>query len=438
MGFGTWRGSMDCLPDFPSEHATKEVPIDVFAIAYRACFAIGDHAAAWKWAQKAKARGFNHALEAHKEKDASTDRLPLVRSTTTMVANQSEGNVVDCGWLAMKGENVVFIDWITAGDTIYMLSSRPGETVLMHLLEIGLSTVEQWYTDLAKSKDDLSDAEEARETLLELAALCKPLQNLEVARPGDLLVLCPTKVLSKIPLHALEVDGDVLLARNPIVYTYALPVLMQCLDMFDQRREQAKDLKPSLFGNPTANTPGGERSVQRIGALMGANTFQRGDATKARFLAACQSSKLIHYHGHVAQRPQGHAMIFADSALDVAEVFRMNLQNFSPFISIVGCGSGSEKVRLGDEPFGLVSSLIYAGASTVLATLWPINDTLSGEPFSRYLFDQFIAKKNSGGRQLNVAKAVQNAALGLRAQKQTRAPYYWAGYILHGYWMFEP
>ncbi|GLB33612.1 hypothetical protein LshimejAT787_0104960 [Lyophyllum shimeji] len=433
---GIWNlGGLDgLLTRFSLRERNEGGPIDVFAIAYDACFAIGDHTIAWKWAQKAKARGFIHALGVHSERNFAADRQLLTPEATTIISDQLQGKGADFEWLPERGDDVVLIDWVTAGETIYLLGVRPGNPPVMHKLEIGLSTVEEWYSDLVKSNDNLSDADEARETLSELAALCKPLESHEVARPGDLLVLCPTKVLSKIPLHALEVDGDVLLARNPVVYTHALPVLRECFWRVDKRNENPTEGKHALFGNPRGDSPGGESSVRRMGAAMHAETFVRGDATRARFLAACQSSKFIHYHGHVAPLPQGHAMKFADSALGVADIFATNIRRYSPFVSIVGCGSGSEKVRLGDEPLGLVSAFIYAGASTVLATLWPINDTLSGEPFSRYLFDQFVA---GTGPQLNLARALQEAALKLRVQKDTQAPYYWAGYVLHGRWMFK-
>lgn len=40
-----------------------------------------------------------------------------------------------------------------------------------------------------------------------------------------MLVLCPTDILHQLPLHALKVDGDVLLHRNPVTYIHSHSLL---------------------------------------------------------------------------------------------------------------------------------------------------------------------------------------------------------------------
>ena len=47
----------------------------------------------------------------------------------------------------------------------------------------------------------------------------------QISTPGQVLVFSPIGDLHCIPLHALKLDGDVLIRRNPIVYCSSLTVL---------------------------------------------------------------------------------------------------------------------------------------------------------------------------------------------------------------------
>ena len=113
----------------------------------------------------------------------------------------------------------------------------------------------------------------------------------------------------------------------------------------------------------------------------------------------------------------------------------------SPFICLIGCGSGKERIQTGDEPLGFTSSFIYAGASAVLLTLWPIHDLDSGSIFSQLYYEPFSSRIGEGviaqPRVVNLARSLQRAALEMRSKEDTRAPYFWAGFVLHGMWDFE-
>jgi CHAT domain len=48
-------------------------------------------------------------------------------------------------------------------------------------------------------------------------------------RPGDLLWIVPHDFLHYVPLHAVEIDGQPLIARNPVVYTPSASVLPRAM-----------------------------------------------------------------------------------------------------------------------------------------------------------------------------------------------------------------
>ena len=87
---------------------------------------------------------------------------------------------------------------------------------------------------------------------------------------------------------------------------------------------------------------------------------------------------------------------------------------------------------MGDEPSGLISSLLVSGASSVVGTLWPIKDD-DGRDFSKIFYATLLQ-----GRQqtalVNLAEAIRAAALHLRGRESRNEPFHWASFVLHGCW----
>jgi len=61
--------------------------------------------------------------------------------------------------------------------------------------------------------------------LQEFADLVSPLST--ITKPRDTLVLSPSGLLHRIPLHAIEIEGKPLIFHNPIVYFHSLSLLHQ-------------------------------------------------------------------------------------------------------------------------------------------------------------------------------------------------------------------
>src|SRR5262249_57086707 len=89
-----------------------------------------------------------------------------------------------------------------------------------------------------------------------------------------------------------------------------------------------------------------------------------------------------------------------------------------------GMGSGFyPETRAGDDLVGLTRAFLFAGAPTVVASLWEVND-LSAV----HLMHGFYSHLKQG----NKAAALAQAQREMRARGPYRHPYYWAPFVMVG------
>lgn len=101
---------------------------------------------------------------------------------------------------------------------------------------------------------------------------------------------------------------------------------------------------------------------------------------------------------------------------------------------------------LGDEPLGLNTAFIYAGAQAVIGTLWSLRSA-DGRKFSRLFYDHLSKQAKERQRTsteaareapiVNLAVALQESALQMRDEESTEAPYHWASFVLSGVWEYK-
>jgi CHAT domain-containing protein len=417
-------GLNDLLSKYALSGRNAKNPYSILGLAIEICYEMKDFAQAWKWAEYGKAQAFLDGLKAD---DFSSSSFAIQVPDEAKVS------------LPAVDEPALFVHWVIVGDSIYLLTCSEGTEFHAFRLEITAPAVEEWHQGLLAAKDNLSDAESANEQLSELVDLCQHLRDRDLVKPGELLILCPTRILFKIPLHAIPVEDRTLLDQHPIVYTHSFEVLKQCLSR-KKIVQRSEDLAMTFIGNPTGDTPAGGESACHLAKEFGGCGFTRTEAQKQLFSVRCPTSQLMHFHGHVMvdAYPLNHAMIFHNGEeLQAREVFKMDIHRSKPVIVLIGCGSGVERLDAGDEPLGFISGFLYAGASAVVATLWPIHDRLAGAAFSESFYGYNSGGLMKPGEIIDLARRLRIAALSIKARPETAAPYFWASFVLHGDWRFE-
>lgn len=102
-----------------------------------------------------------------------------------------------------------------------------------------------------------------------------------------------------------------------------------------------------------------------------------------------------------------------------------NLKLSAKLVVLSACSTGLGKEVKGEGLISLTRGFIHAGAKSVVASLWKVDDRATAELMTR--FYSAMLKDN-----LPPAAALRVAKESLRREKRWSAPYYWAGFVLQG------
>lgn len=390
-------------------------------------------------------------------------------ATLTPLMNIYEGSSITSaglqGMCAPFSEDIIFVDWVhvrwqDAWDLAILLY-RNGLFVGFFELPLKLKDVKHWVRknldpivpvlDDQESKFCPLIGQSASRALRQMEPLTAPLEA--VKKPGELLVFCPTLALHRLPLHALNLGGQPLIARNPIVYCQSLNLLRLCLlPRIDQAKEGTAVYIPMLL-NPLSNEKETAKLVEEVSGFLGASVQPQTPNPKQTFISQASQSTVVHFHGHVKfseSDPLQHHLELApvpdnpetqlspDQILTAQEIFGLTLPS-GRHVTTISCKSGRAKISQSNELLGLIASLHYAGASSVVSSLWNIHRN-DGAEFSKHFYDDMMTMlrfPNHGGDFITLARAMQRAVLSVRQDEQGRvkAPYHWAGLVLNGAWI---
>ena len=135
------------------------------------------------------------------------------------------------------------------------------------------------------------------------------------------------------------------------------------------------------------------------------------------------TSRFIHIASHGCFRqdsPMFSSIRLADSYLSLYDLYRTNLP--VDLLTLSGCVTGLDFVDEGDELICLTRGLLYAGARSLLLSLWDVDDRSTSELMLEFYRELTVQPRK--------ADALRKAMLRLR--ERYRHPYYWAPFKLIG------
>ncbi len=236
---------------------------------------------------------------------------------------------------------------------------------------------------------------------------------------GRSLIIVPHGFLHYVPFHALHDGTRYLIDSAPMCYAPSASVLHLC------RQKRGAERHTSLvLGVSDEATPFIDAEVNAVAAaLPRARVFKGRRATVARLQHEAPRSGIIHIATHAAFRvdnPMFSAIQLGDAPLSLFDLYDLRIS--AELVTLSGCGTGLNALIGGDELLGLVRGWLYAGAQSVLVSLWDVNDRSTASLMGRF----YKRLRQTPDR----AAALRDAMLATR--EEDPHPYHWAPFVLIG------
>ena len=371
------------------------------------------------------------------------------------------------------------VAWVIDGDSLKAFDIGPATEIRnrVRLFRNALLPIESKANE--GPIDYLRRRAAARNTLLlQSRQLAKLLFGLVRLPPRKRLLIVPDGPLQYLPFAALAVPGNGRVSV-PLVELYELAMLPSASALVSLRKTAGKRPPPvdevTVFADPVFEPPGkaipaavasssgyprsreltralrdlrdsqwipslpGSRNealaIQQITGPARTRLVMGFEANRQAILARSISrQRIIHFatHGMMDTRhPEMSGLVLSmfnkkgesqDGYLRLSDIYNLKLS--ADLVVLSSCESALGK-DLGPEGIiGLPRAFLYAGARSVIASLWKVDDEAT-VPLMKMFYYRLQRGEDPAG-------ALRGAQLDLLKNTQLSDPYYWAGFVLEG------
>jgi CHAT domain-containing protein len=256
----------------------------------------------------------------------------------------------------------------------------------------------------------------------------------ELLPPSGYLTIVPYGPLHDVPFHALYDGSHFLIEDFQINYLPASSILPQLGPLGKEGNMRVKDAQePSRMPLVLGYSSNGSirRAIEEakaLAALLGGRCYLEDEATIARLVDEAPGSPIVHLATHGQSRldaPNFSSILLADGQFNAIDAFGLNLQGCE-LVTLSGCETGLALSGGGDEQLGLGRAFLAAGASSLLMSLWPAEDSTTSE-----LMQFFYQRLLRGDSKVQALRAAQCDVL-KRTSSMYSHPYFWAAFRLVG------
>jgi CHAT domain-containing protein len=233
------------------------------------------------------------------------------------------------------------------------------------------------------------------------------------------LIIVPHGVLHYLPFHALFDGASYIIDSFSVSYAPSASVFAHC-----QEKPALVSGGALVLGVPDAQAPFIREEVESVAGILPNAELLVGAAANAHALREQgRHSRLIHIatHGRFRQdNPMFSGIRLGDAYLNLHDLYQLKVN--AELVTLSGCATGMNVVTAGDELLGLIRGLLYAGAQSLLLSLWDVHDQTTADFMACFY------------RGLRDGKPKASALQGAMAELRDRHPhpYYWAPFTLIG------
>ncbi|HEX8172327.1 MAG TPA: CHAT domain-containing protein [Thermoanaerobaculia bacterium] len=330
---------------------------DAIALASRR----GDTAAAFRYAERARARTL---LESIGEAPAATT-------------------------VAAPASATVIIEYALLPESVMIFVDRDGDVRLVEQMVDRRALVAN-VSDVLRDAE-ANDAARFRQSAARVyTALLAPVAR-EIAA-AHTLVIVPDPALDGVPFAALvDASGRYVVEQHAVVVAPSAAVFTR---LRARTRAERRDLHLLVVAGPSTvegeltplTATAGETAAVMAEYVAAARLGDAG-GDSAAFADRAANADVIHFTGHAEGEPDGTAALITgrtggdDDRLDAREIARLHLKRTRTVV-LAACNTARGQ-RTGEGTMSVARAFLAAGVPSVVATLWPIDDGAAGAFFPR-------------------------------------------------------
>lgn len=246
--------------------------------------------------------------------------------------------------------------------------------------------------------------------------LLKPLENFIGEKN---LVIVPHGILHYLPFHALF-DGEKYLIENrEISYAPSAQTFLHCLE---KRKTSFK--RAVLIGVEDELTPNVGNEINKLGELFpSAEILLDETATTENLKRFSAVADILHLACHGKFRPDNplfSSLQLYQSWFNVRDAYELKLD--ASLVVLSACETGINAVAVGDELLGLTRGFLSAGASSLVLSLWQIDDETTAR-FMSVFYENL---------QQSATPATAFRLANIKIMETDPHPFFWSPFVLIG------
>jgi CHAT domain-containing protein len=350
---------------------------------------------------------------------ASRTALAVAAPESASLVSVQQVSIADIA--ARLSTDETLIDYYRTDDDLFALILNGTTVKGFKLSAIGLDEEVRSFRDAIERRDPKA-AERGRPLY---DRLIRPLVG-EIR--GEKLTISPHGVLHYLPFGALS-DGDQFLIDHFSVRL--IPSAGTLAYIKTDRPAKAGKLlalgNPDL-GNARFDLPNAQVEAVSVAALFPeSRALVRGDASKTAIKELGNGFSILHFatHGKFnADDPLASGLYLAkgnetDGVLTVGDLYTLRWD--ADLITLSACETGLGKVASGDDVIGLTRGFLYAGARSIVASLWEVDDAATEQ-----LMVSFYRNLETHDKRESLRLAQ------IETRKNFPHPMYWAAFQIVG------
>ena len=181
-------------------------------------------------------------------------------------------------------------------------------------------------------------------------------------------------------------DFDYLLRYHSISYCYSATLLQEMIDLRYEDTEKKLGAFAPLFppgnGCDLSTLEFNQTEAQRIGELIEGDLYLAEAANEQTFVEAASNYEILHLATHGEANDEAGAYSYLaftcledsveNELLYAKELYNLRLK--AKMVVLSACQTGIGELQKGEGIISLARGFSYAGAKSVVTTLWSIND----------------------------------------------------------------